>query len=168
MAVRATGFTKFLAASKTGTNNPAQSARTSERWMNREDKGRMSPIIEGGCARRRGGGLEWAQLELFSLQSDAGGGNAAQPALLALPDSAPRQISQRICRAHGKGNTRRAVGMLLSLPYWLYQILRHGKYRSGFVERMGRVPARLSASREGSRAPRVIWVHAVSVGEVLP
>lgn len=60
-----------------------------------------------------------------------------------------------------------AVGMLLSLPYWLYQILRHGKYRSGFVERMGKVPARLSASREGSRAPRVIWVHAVSVGEVL-
>ena len=57
--------------------------------------------------------------------------------------------------------------MLLSLPYWLYQILRHGKYRSGFVERLGRVPARLGAAGEGSRARRVIWVHAVSVGEVL-
>ncbi len=57
--------------------------------------------------------------------------------------------------------------MLLSLPYWLYQILRHGKYRSGFVERLGRVPARLRAAGEGSRARRVIWVHAVSVGEVL-
>ena len=56
--------------------------------------------------------------------------------------------------------------MLVSLPYWLYQILRHGKYRSGFAERMGKVPARLLA-RSGARAGRVIWVHAVSVGEVL-
>ena len=54
--------------------------------------------------------------------------------------------------------------MLLSLPYWLYQILRHGKYRKGLAERMGRVPARLT---DGSRPGRVIWVHAVSVGEVL-
>jgi 3-deoxy-D-manno-octulosonic-acid transferase len=59
-----------------------------------------------------------------------------------------------------------AVGMLLSLPYWLYQILRHGKYRSGFAERTGTVPARLT-SDAGSRGGRVIWVHAVSVGEVL-
>jgi 3-deoxy-D-manno-octulosonic-acid transferase len=58
-----------------------------------------------------------------------------------------------------------ALGMLLSLPYWLYQILRHGKYRAGFVARMGSVPARLSAPRPG--ASRIIWVHAVSVGEVL-
>ena len=57
-----------------------------------------------------------------------------------------------------------ALGMLLSLPYWLYQILRHGKYRKGLAERMGRVPARLT---DGSRPGRVIWVHAVSVGEVL-
>ncbi len=54
--------------------------------------------------------------------------------------------------------------MLLSLPYWLYQILRHGKYRTGFAERIGKVPARL-VTGDGSRA--VIWVHAVSVGEVL-
>jgi len=58
-----------------------------------------------------------------------------------------------------------AAGMLLSLPYWLYQIARHGKYRSGFFERMGRVPARLVA--EGRPPGGVIWVHAVSVGEVL-
>ena len=55
--------------------------------------------------------------------------------------------------------------MLVSLPYWLYQILRHGKYRTGFVERMGSVPARLMAGA-GSLTGRVIWVHAVSVGEV--
>jgi len=58
-----------------------------------------------------------------------------------------------------------AIGMLLSLPYWIYQILRHGKYRSGFLERMGRVPDRLLPAE--SRARRLIWVHAVSVGEVL-
>jgi len=54
--------------------------------------------------------------------------------------------------------------MLLSLPYWLYQILRHGKYRTGFVERMGGVHARLGTS---SKTQPVIWVHAVSLGEVL-
>jgi 3-deoxy-D-manno-octulosonic-acid transferase len=58
------------------------------------------------------------------------------------------------------------LAMLVSLPYWLFQMLRHGKYRSGFAERMGRVPARLFAG-SGARARRVIWVHAVSVGEVL-
>jgi 3-deoxy-D-manno-octulosonic-acid transferase len=58
-----------------------------------------------------------------------------------------------------------AAAMLLSLPYWLYQMLRHGKYRRGFAERMGSVPSRL-----GRISPEVrpaIWVHAVSVGEVL-
>jgi len=60
-----------------------------------------------------------------------------------------------------------ALGMLLSLPYWLYQVLRHGKYRSGFVERLGRVPARLRSVGGVSHARRVMWVHAVSVGEVL-
>jgi 3-deoxy-D-manno-octulosonic-acid transferase len=54
--------------------------------------------------------------------------------------------------------------MLISLPYWLYHILRHGKYHSGFSERMGRVPVRL---RTASHVGQVIWVHAVSVGEVL-
>src|ERR1700735_3634549 len=60
-----------------------------------------------------------------------------------------------------------ALGMLLSLPYWLYQILRHGKYRSGLAERLGAVPARLTNDRAASPARRVIWVHAVSLGEVL-
>jgi 3-deoxy-D-manno-octulosonic-acid transferase len=61
-----------------------------------------------------------------------------------------------------------AAAMLLSLPYWLYQILRHGKYRAGFAERMGRVPVRVTAAEIApSRSKRVIWVHAVSVGEVL-
>jgi 3-deoxy-D-manno-octulosonic-acid transferase len=56
------------------------------------------------------------------------------------------------------------AGMLVSLPYWLFQMARHGKYRKGVGERLGRVPSRLRLA--GVREP-VIWVHAVSVGEVL-
>jgi 3-deoxy-D-manno-octulosonic-acid transferase len=51
---------------------------------------------------------------------------------------------------------------LVSLPWWLFQMLRLGKYRSGLAERLGFVPARLNDARPGC-----IWVHAVSVGEVL-
>lgn len=54
--------------------------------------------------------------------------------------------------------------MVVSLPFFLFQMAWHGKYRKGFSERMGRVPARLALP--GEREP-VIWVHAVSVGEVL-
>src|SRR5258708_36218843 len=54
--------------------------------------------------------------------------------------------------------------MLVSLPYWLFQMARHGKYRAGLAERLGRLPSRLSLPGEGEP---VIWVHAVSVGEVL-
>ncbi len=57
-----------------------------------------------------------------------------------------------------------AVGMLASLPYWLFQMARHGKYRKGLAERLGRVPSRLQLPE---KQERVIWVHAVSVGEVL-
>ena len=60
-----------------------------------------------------------------------------------------------------------ALAMLLSLPYWLYQMLRHGKYRSGLLERMGSVPRRLFDDRAPRPAARVIWIHAVSLGEVL-
>lgn len=56
-----------------------------------------------------------------------------------------------------------AVALLVSLPFWLYQMLRHGKYLRGFSERIGNVPSRLG---DLSKA-RVIWIHAVSVGEVL-
>ncbi len=56
-----------------------------------------------------------------------------------------------------------AAGLLISLPFWIYQGVRHGKYRAGFRERFGRVPRRLA--RNPSRP--TIWIHAVSVGEVL-
>ncbi len=54
--------------------------------------------------------------------------------------------------------------MLAGLPYWIFQMARHGKYRAGLAERLGRVPARL---RLPTAAEPAIWVHAVSVGEVL-
>jgi 3-deoxy-D-manno-octulosonic-acid transferase len=56
------------------------------------------------------------------------------------------------------------VGMLATLPYWLYQMARYGKYSKGFAERLGRLPSRLQLPDE--QQP-VIWIHAVSVGEVL-
>ena len=52
--------------------------------------------------------------------------------------------------------------LALSAPWWLLEMLRHGKYRTGLRERLGEVPPRLTVeSREA------IWIHAVSVGEVL-
>jgi 3-deoxy-D-manno-octulosonic-acid transferase len=62
------------------------------------------------------------------------------------------------------------AAMLVSLPFWVYQMVRRGKYRAGFAERAGKVPARLmgTASDDADAAEdRVIWVHAVSLGEVL-
>ena len=55
------------------------------------------------------------------------------------------------------------ITLVLSAPWWLWQMLRYGKYRSGWSERLGSVPRQLRA-HEG--AP-TIWIHAVSVGEVL-
>jgi 3-deoxy-D-manno-octulosonic-acid transferase len=56
-----------------------------------------------------------------------------------------------------------ACFLLVTLPYWLLQMLRHGKYRAGLRQRFGAVPQHLL--RAGSQ--RTIWVHAVSVGEVV-
>jgi len=54
------------------------------------------------------------------------------------------------------------VGILTS-PWWLWEMLRHGKYRAGLRERLGVVPSRL----RGGTDRETIWIHAVSVGEVL-
>jgi 3-deoxy-D-manno-octulosonic-acid transferase len=55
------------------------------------------------------------------------------------------------------------LALLLSTPWWLLETLRHGKYRIGWRERLGMVPDRLS----NQVAVDTIWIHAVSVGEVL-
>jgi 3-deoxy-D-manno-octulosonic-acid transferase len=56
-----------------------------------------------------------------------------------------------------------AAALLVSLPWWLLEMLRHGKYREGWRQRLGRVPERLLQHP----ASETIWIHAVSVGEVL-
>ena len=47
-------------------------------------------------------------------------------------------------------------------PYFAYQALRHGKYLGGLSERLGYLPPSLNEAGDDS-----IWIHAVSVGEVL-
>lgn len=54
-------------------------------------------------------------------------------------------------------------GLVLSLPWWLLQMLRSGKYRTGLTERLGMVAPRIAKTGR----PGAIWLHAVSVGEVL-
>ena len=58
-----------------------------------------------------------------------------------------------------------SIALLLVLavgaPWWLFRMVASGKYREGLRERLGFVPLRLR------RGERVIWLHAVSVGEVL-
>lgn len=56
-----------------------------------------------------------------------------------------------------------ALFFLLTLPYWLVQMVRHGKYRAGLRQRLGIVPA--NVKRVDGRP--TIWIHAVSVGEVV-
>jgi 3-deoxy-D-manno-octulosonic-acid transferase len=58
-----------------------------------------------------------------------------------------------------------ALAVLLALPYWLVQAIRYGKYHSNLKERLGLAYSALPLQRE----PRsgAIWLHAVSVGEVL-
>jgi 3-deoxy-D-manno-octulosonic-acid transferase len=55
------------------------------------------------------------------------------------------------------------MALVLSAPWWLWQMLRHGKYRAGWGERLGSVPPRLRQPAGNE----TIWIHAVSVGEVL-
>ena len=55
------------------------------------------------------------------------------------------------------------LALMISMPWWLLEMLRHGKYRTGLSERLGTVPERLLSDRPAD----TIWIHAVSVGEVL-
>ncbi len=56
-----------------------------------------------------------------------------------------------------------ALVLIVGAPYWLFRMATSGKYREGLGERLGFVPKRLQTP--GSR--QVVWVHAVSVGELL-
>jgi 3-deoxy-D-manno-octulosonic-acid transferase len=53
------------------------------------------------------------------------------------------------------------AALVLGAPWWLWKMATTHKYREGLRERLGRVPIRLSPAKP------VVWLHAVSVGEVL-
>jgi len=55
-----------------------------------------------------------------------------------------------------------AVVFVLASPYFLYQALRHNKYVGSIAQRLGYLPVAFNLDGDES-----IWVHAVSVGEVL-
>jgi 3-deoxy-D-manno-octulosonic-acid transferase len=56
------------------------------------------------------------------------------------------------------------TAVLAGAPWWLWRMATTQKYREGFGERLGQVPRWL---RDTARDQPVIWLHAVSVGEVL-
>src|SRR3954466_10202709 len=61
-------------------------------------------------------------------------------------------------------NAALLLAFLVATPYWLFKMLTQGKYRAGLAERLGRVPERVRSAQPGDVC---IWIHAVSVGEVL-
>ena len=54
--------------------------------------------------------------------------------------------------------------LVVGAPWWLLRMATSGRYRAGLRGRMGVVPAGL---REFVAGREVVWVHAVSVGEVM-
>jgi 3-deoxy-D-manno-octulosonic-acid transferase len=60
------------------------------------------------------------------------------------------------------------VVMIAGAPWWLFRTATTQKYREGLLQRLGFVSSRLRKQIAGlGRERPLIWVHAVSVGEVL-
>jgi len=65
-----------------------------------------------------------------------------------------------------------AVGMLLLVPYYALRTWSRGEPSRALAERLGSLPPEIAAragaaSATGDSAARPVWIHAVSVGEVL-
>jgi 3-deoxy-D-manno-octulosonic-acid transferase len=58
-----------------------------------------------------------------------------------------------------------SLAAVLMTPYWILQGLRHKKYFASLTERLGYMLHELN--RATKDRPGAIWIHAVSVGEVL-
>ena len=58
------------------------------------------------------------------------------------------------------------AALVVGAPWWLWRMATTQKYREGLRERLGRVPKQLASSSAAADRP-TIWIHAVSVGEVL-
>jgi len=52
-----------------------------------------------------------------------------------------------------------SIALLATGPIWLYRMIRHGRYRSGWRERLGAAPVRYGLQP-------IIWIHGVSLGEI--
>jgi len=60
------------------------------------------------------------------------------------------------------------AALIVSAPWWLFRMATTQKYREGLLQRLGFVPSRFRHAATGLVPQRpIIWVHAVSVGEVL-
>jgi 3-deoxy-D-manno-octulosonic-acid transferase len=57
-----------------------------------------------------------------------------------------------------------AAVLIVGAPWWLARMATSGRYRAGLAQRLGLIPAEIGNLVKGRR---VIWLHAVSVGEVL-
>ncbi|WP_035359728.1 3-deoxy-D-manno-octulosonic acid transferase [Edaphobacter aggregans] len=57
-----------------------------------------------------------------------------------------------------------AAVLVLGAPWWLARMATSGRYRAGLAGRLGMIPAGLEEAVKGRR---VVWLHAVSVGEVM-
>ncbi len=59
------------------------------------------------------------------------------------------------------------VALVAGAPWWLLRMAATQKYREGLWQRLGRVPRRLVSNPIAAGDRPLIWLHAVSVGEVL-
>ena len=57
-----------------------------------------------------------------------------------------------------------ALALVVSSPVWLWRMAANNRYREGLGQRLGQIPAALLQAVQGKR---VVWLHAVSVGETL-
>ena len=61
-----------------------------------------------------------------------------------------------------------ALTLVASAPWWLWRMATSGRYRAGLAGRLGLLPRPLDDVIAGRAAAEgLIWLHAVSVGEVL-
>lgn len=61
-------------------------------------------------------------------------------------------------------NLAMLAALVAGSPWWLWRMATTQKYREGLAERLGSVPAPM---RQAASERPLIWLHAVSVGEVL-
>ena len=59
------------------------------------------------------------------------------------------------------------TSLVAGAPWWLWRMATTHKYREGLPERLGRVPKKLVRDASPAAERPLIWLHAVSVGEVM-